>query len=363
VGTAARNHLLSTRIPRIGSLAAAALAAAALLPPSALAASIRWDRAVRVEPSRNGGLDAVSCPTTRLCVAVDASGYVITTVDPTARSRVWSRPARIDGAALTGVSCPTTRLCVAVDDAGSVLTSTNPTGGARAWSRPARIDTAPAAGGGYAGLSGISCPSITLCVAVDDAESGNVLTATRPTAGARGWRSSSVGQRLTGVSCASTRLCVAVGAQHLYATVPAGGASAWHATGPQAGGGIMSAIDCPSLSLCVAAGYGNSSTGLITTSTNPRGGTASWKTVSVQDTPPDPGEGLLDAVGCGRGLCVAVDGADNAYTAPAPGSGTWSGPSAIRSRAASQSSAISCTGSLCLVVDSAGVSTAGVIRG
>jgi hypothetical protein len=34
---------------------------------------------------------------------------------------------------LAGVSCPSTSLCVAVDGAGNVVTSTNPTGGGAAW--------------------------------------------------------------------------------------------------------------------------------------------------------------------------------------------------------------------------------------
>jgi hypothetical protein len=361
VGAAARNGRLSPRSLRILTPVLALLALAAL-PGVAGATSIRWSKAVRVEPSRNGGVDAVSCPSTKLCVAVDASGFVITTTTPTASRHVWSRTARIDSTSLTGVSCPSTRLCVAVDDAGSVLTSTNPTGGSRAWSRGARVDSTTGADGGPAGLLGISCPNTHLCVAVDGSQAGNVVTSTDPTGGARAWSLTAVGGPLTSVSCRSASLCVAAGAQHIYSTDPTGGTTAWHATGPQAGGGVLSAIDCPSLGLCVGVGYGNTSTGLVTMATNPRGGASAWKTVSIQDSPPDPGEGLLDAVGCGRRLCVALDGADNAYTASSPNSGTWSGPSPIRRNSVSQASAISCVSTLCLAVDSAGVSTAGTIR-
>jgi hypothetical protein len=345
------------------ALVFAALLVLAAVPAWAGAAAVHWGRAVRVEPSRNGGVDAVSCPTVRLCVAVDASGYVVTTGNPTGRSHVWSATARIDHTALTGVSCPTTRLCVATDDAGSVLTSTNPTGGARAWSRPTRVDTTAAAGGGYAGLAAISCPSTRLCVAVDAADSANVVTSTNPTGGAHAWRVSSLGGILTSVSCPRASLCVLAGTQHFDSTSPAGGAGAWHATGPQDGGGVMSALDCPSLTLCVATGYGDTSTGLITATDNPRGPASAWKTTSVQNSPPDPGEGALDAVGCARGLCVALDGFDNAYTSPAPVTGTWSGPAPIRPKSISQANAISCVDTLCVVVDSAGVSTAGIVRG
>lgn len=355
-----------SRITHTPARVLAALASLCVLgafPVLASATTIRWGRPVRVEPSRNGGVQAVSCPSVRLCVAVDASGYVVVTTNPTGRSHVWSATARIDRAALTGVSCPTTKLCVATDDAGNVLTSGNPTGGARAWSRPARVDTSAAAGGGYAGLAGIACPSTKLCVAVDAADSGNVVTSTDPTGGSRAWRTSSLGGILTSVSCPRVSLCVAAGTQHYVSTSPVGGAGAWHATGSQAGGGVMSAIDCPSLTVCVATGYGNSSTGLLTATGNPRGPVGAWKTVGIEDTPPAPGEGALDAVGCAHGLCVVLDGFDNAYTSPAPVTGTWSGPTAIRPKSISQSNAISCVGSLCMVVDSAGVSTAGIVRG
>jgi hypothetical protein len=159
-------------------------------------------------------------------------------------------------------------------------------------------------------------------------------------------------------------MCLAAGTQHLVSTDPTGGSAAWHATGGQTGGGIISAVACPALSLCVGVGYGNSSIGLATTSADPRGSAATWKTVGVEPSPPNAGQGLLDAVGCaGSGLCVAVDGADNAYTTTAANKGSWSSGAPIRSKSASQSSAISCTGTFCVVVDSAGVATPGVVRG
>src|SRR5690242_13286695 len=47
----------------------------------------------------------------------------------------WSQPALIDqqapftsGSAIRGVSCPSTTLCLGVDDKGDVVVSTNPTG-------------------------------------------------------------------------------------------------------------------------------------------------------------------------------------------------------------------------------------------
>lgn len=339
----------------LGTLSAAA-------PAAATAASIHWDKGVRLESTVNGGLNAVACPSSKLCLAVDASGYLVTTTHPTGGKGSWTRTVRIDSNALTGIACPSTKLCVAVDDSGNVLSSTNPAGGAKQWTRPARIDSTVAAGGGFVGLTGIDCPSGNLCIAVDGAPNGNVLSSTSPAGGARTWKSTTIGGALSGVSCPSASLCVVAGTQHSYSADPAAGT--WHATGPQTGGGVLSAIACPSQSLCVGVGFGNSSTGLATSTTDPRGAATAWKTVGLEPVPPVGGSGLLDAVGCaGSALCVAVDSADNAYYSTAAAGGVWSGGGPIRTTPVTQSNAISCTSAFCVVVDSAGVETTGIRRG
>lgn len=73
---------------------------------------------------------------------------------------------------LTGVSCASASLCVAVDDAGNALVSTNPTGDARAWSATAVDPGQP--------LTALSCAPAPLCVAVDGAGDAVVATATAP---------------------------------------------------------------------------------------------------------------------------------------------------------------------------------------
>ena len=69
---------------------------------------------------------------------------------------------------------------------------------------------ADAPGGELLSLQGISCPSTTLCVAVDG--SGNVLTSTHPTSQTAAWTSVDVtgGRTFTGISCPTTTLCVAI---------------------------------------------------------------------------------------------------------------------------------------------------------
>jgi hypothetical protein len=68
-------------------------------------------------------------------------------------------PASPYGPGLSGVSCPSAALCVAVDGAGNVLTATSPTGGSAAWTIT-NVD-------GPTALASVSCPSVSLCVAVD----------------------------------------------------------------------------------------------------------------------------------------------------------------------------------------------------
>jgi hypothetical protein len=329
------------------------------------AASIHWHKAVRLEPSSDGGVQAVSCPSDRLCVAVDGSGHVLYTTHPTRGAHSWSHPARIDGHnSLTGISCPTIHLCVAVDDSGNVLSSTRPRRGTAGWSRPARIDSVIATDGGYAGLLGVSCPTTSLCTVVDGASAGNVLSTTRPQGGAGAWHSVHLGVPLAGISCPTARLCVAAGAEHVFSTHPSGGRASWHFTGAPVGGGVISSIDCPTTALCVGVGFSNLSPGLTDATSSPEGGSGAWKTRFVLSSTPDNAVGLFDAVGCaGQQLCVALDTADNVFVSTTPVHGGWSGPSPVRANPDSEQNAISCTSALCVVVDSAGVEATGVVRG
>lgn len=362
--SAGRNRPLLVRRIRFVLLLGCALAG--LISAQAQAApGIRWHKPVRLEPASDGGVQAVSCPSGRLCVAVDASGHVLYSRRPSGGAGSWSRPAHIDRSnALTGVSCPTIKFCVAVDDFGNVLTSTHPTKGTSGWSRPVRVDSVRTTDGGPAGLLSVSCPTTTLCVAVDgSASGGGILSTTRPRGGAHAWHTVRLGVPLEAVSCATAGLCVAAGAEHIYSTNPAGGRSAWHATGSPSGGGMLSAIDCPTTSLCVGAGFNDDTTGLINATGTPRGAARTWRTLSLAPTPPTDSTGLFDAIGCARGkLCVALDSADNAYLSSTPVRG-WSGPQLIRTNPTSQQNAISCTTRLCVVVDSSGVETTGAVHG
>lgn len=213
-------------------------------------------------------IDALACPSTRLCVAVDGAGRVLWSTNPAGGPRAWLA-ARVDGGnELTGIACPSTGLCVAVDGAGNVITSQNPTGGQTAWT-VAKIDSSPTQANtdttGPVLLRGLSCPSTGLCVAVDGA--GNALASTNPTGGAAAWtithadtdrRYGCSGSGLTcqpplvGVSCPSIAQCAAVDfSGNILTTHNPTAAGPWSST-PSDGNRLSSlwGISCPFVRFC-----------------------------------------------------------------------------------------------------------------
>jgi hypothetical protein len=152
----------------------------------------------------------------------------LTSTDPTGGASAWTKTTIDQGNVPLAVSCPSVSLCVAVDYPGNVLTSTHPTGGASAWTK-ATID--PGAPDQPVGLDAVSCPSVSLCVASDS--NGNILTSTDPTGGASAWTKARVarpdpnGNSLTAVSCPSVSLCIAADRNILTSIAPTGGANAW----------------------------------------------------------------------------------------------------------------------------------------
>ncbi len=109
-----------------------------------------------------GQLDAVSCVGSELCL-VGGSPQSFVSTDPAAANASWIPIEGLDGAG--GVSCASSAVCVAVAESNAGLrTSENPTGGITAWT------TGPEANGvGLRFLNGVSCPSVSLCVALDGA--------------------------------------------------------------------------------------------------------------------------------------------------------------------------------------------------
>jgi hypothetical protein len=263
-------------------------------------------------------ITSVSCPSTTLCVAVDGAGNVITSPDPTGGAAAWT-VAHFDpsttqnntdnaGSVLVrGVSCPSTGLCVAVDAAGNALASTDPTGGAAAWTIT-HIDTDTSyacTGTGLAcqpPLVGISCPSTALCTAADF--SGNLLTSGSPTIPGP-WTSTSTDagrlSSLYGISCPEVDFCATVDGNAarvitLNPLVPTGQLA--HSL-PDSLYGIW----CQSSSLCLASVETNGGISGLLGSFDPGAPSSTWSLSSL---------GGVNAVACpSASLCLAADDEGN----------------------------------------------------
>ncbi len=351
----------------------AVLAACLSLPAIAgakVSYSMKWNKsALLVNPSQGNGLDAIGCASTtkaNLCVAGDLKGDVWVTAHPSRPGKGWRRePVDNTAYAITGVSCPTTTLCVAVDSTGQVVHSTKPLNGASSWSKPARIDKATQPGGAYAGFSGISCPTAQLCVAVDNALNGQVAYTTTPTGPASSWHLVTVGDNVTlsSVSCSSTKLCVIGGSARYYSITPTGPASAWKAAGTLSGSvAVISSLSCVGTKLCVGVGYGNAGAGLASASSTPTTA-ASWVVTSTGSDPPIQGAGLVDSVSCPKtNFCVAADTASDVFTTSTPVRGAWSASHALKKASQSTQSQLYCNSKLCVEVDNRGTATYGVVK-
>ncbi len=296
--------------------------------------------ATLVDPTRQ--LDGLSCPSASLCVGVDPYGNVVSSTDPLGGAGAW-KVASVDSAQqfFGAIACPSTTLCVAVDNFGAAVTSTNPAGGAGAWTSPVSIDPSGA------GTLSLACPSVSLCVA---GGIGDVTVSTDPTGGSRAWRTFKLSQTyaISNVSCPSTTLCVAIdeSGHVLTSTDPTGGASAWTAE-PLDDPHEIDALSCPSEGLCVVG----DNAGNVLVSTNPAGGAATWSgPVDV-----DPGHGLY-ALSCSSGsFCVAGDGSGNVATStnPTGGASAWAVTPALTG--ANALGPMSCaSASLCVAFDDAG---------
>jgi hypothetical protein len=170
-----------------------------------------------VQISSFGFVTGVSCASTKLCVAVSnvgrgGLGPVFTSTRP-ASGAAWTGRA-VSDIATNAVSCSAPSLCVAGGQNGDLLVSGNPAGGTGAWKlvsvRP--VSRAPGS------VLSVSCASVLLCVAGNNF--GDVITSTRPRGGAAAWGVTKIDSGgavgltdLTGMSCPSPSLCIAVDSQ------------------------------------------------------------------------------------------------------------------------------------------------------
>jgi hypothetical protein len=223
-----------------------------------------------------------------------------------AAAMTWSAPQLVDGAGpfpqageVAALSCPTASLCVAVDHHGEAISTTRPTAPAAEWTT-AQIDA------GHS-LTAVSCPAGTsLCVAVDAA--GRELTSDNPATGA--WttaRTIDLGHTLQDLSCPSSDFCAAVDDEGRVLTTSEPVNGPWHSVALT--GAALTAVSCPSSTACFALDEENELLALTDLTAN----VASWTTTTLPEVHPQ-------TISCpSTSLCVTGDatGALLASTEPA----------------------------------------------
>ena len=304
---------------------------------------------------------AISCASTSLCVGVDQQGNALRSTNPAAAHPTWTPalitpPMTCSGnilldcpVSVLAVSCPSTSLCVALDYDGNALVSTNPTAAKPTWTETFVGPTNR--------FVGISCPSASLCVAVE--ANGRVETSTNPAGPSPAWIEQPIDGRntLSGISCPSTSLCVAVDVEGNAIVSADPGDFAWSAPIDVDDDARLTSVSCVSTSSCVAVGYENLGGifhGQAVATSNPAAATPTWTATEI-DTSPQPDSGIVDSVSCAStSLCVAIDETGNAVTStnPLASTPTWT-PTDINGPAPIV--AVSCVaGPLCVAVDGTG---------
>jgi photosystem II stability/assembly factor-like uncharacterized protein len=262
-------------------------------------------------------LQGISCPSTSSCIAVANQGGLARTTDGGA---TWSTVSVSTPPQLLAVSCASTMNCVAVGDDLALVT----TDGGMVWTEHAI--------GGIGGPAGISCASTLDCVAVGyTIDFSGVIDIT--TDGGVTWSSQTAptalpNSPLLGVSCPSVSHCVATGAAN-NAGVAAGGVilttsdggETWTSQAVPSGLDDMQRVSCASISDCVAVGNANSDGVPLTTAD---GGTT-WT------RRPFPTAIVLRDISCASTLNCVADGAydsdgHGAIVTTTNGGASWSSP-------------------------------------
>jgi hypothetical protein len=251
-------------------------------------------------------ISSMSCPTTGLCVAGDQQGGLLVSSAPSGERSAWTRLPLAGTAAISGISCPTATFCVAVTAGGSVYSSVDPTGGIAAW-HGVSLGSFP--------LQGVSCASLSLCVAIGGQDTYTSTDAAGP---ASAWTPQTVATapaQLEAVSCPASTLCAAADTTGdvLTSSDPAGQPPSWTTT--QLTEGVFS-VTCPTTSLCLAPTVSRSGASIFTT-TSPGGGTSAWTAHPLGD--------VATSVTCaGPSLCIATDDVGIVTNDPSDASASWS---------------------------------------
>ncbi len=223
-------------------------------------------------------LDSVSCASTAFCMVVGTAGTTRKTAHglryighatafrwngASLRSPAVPAPAHAKTSELAGVSCPSTTSCVAVGNYTSAAGRSLPY--SALWSDGSwKVRTTPT----VKGKSGtffqdISCPAVTSCVAVGDAEKPGITAFAERYAAGRWTVQRIAAERSStfyGVSCPTTSSCVAVGVHAGKSLIESWSGTKWTAqsvptTSAPFTTDVLQHVSCLSPEACTAVGY------------------------------------------------------------------------------------------------------------
>lgn len=310
--------------PVIGVAAAALWAAAP--------ASARWRIERTPSPaSADSHLDGVSCASTRACVAVGYANRGPGKNKPLAErwnGKKWAlaRPPLPRGA-LTGyldaVSCASARVCVAVggyENRTRVFVALTERWNGKGWS----LQDAPNPRGKDIELDGVSCPSASVCTAAGTYERAGIWLPLAERLSSRRWSlqrtpapaHSPDAELSGGVSCSSASACTAVGVYanaqqtHGYTLAERWNGRGWSIqrspnVGPAYSSVLRGGVSCTSRGACMAAGF-SLRRGSIGSPLGERWNASKW-TLARPPKPPGAGDARLAAISCSKAnACFSV---------------------------------------------------------
>ena len=301
-------RLVSVRALAAG-VSAIALATSASADTHRSSGELETGRQVPAASVTDLAISGVSCPSTRMCVAVghEIIGVTDLTVAESWNGKRWAMQPTppVAGGILDAVSCSSAKACTAVGLYRSRAL-------AEAWNgKRWTVQSTPNTGGtGYSDLSalfGVSCTSPEACTAVGRYHSASTLVERW---NGRTWavqRSRSLGS-LYSVSCVSAKACTAVGGENgnNRTLAETWNGKSWRVQLTPNPAGIASGAynwfmgaSCTSATVCMAVGTrGKSGIG---------GGAlaAAWNGRNWHESTPTPGN-LLSSVSCSARTCMAV---------------------------------------------------------
>jgi hypothetical protein len=271
--------------------------------------TLNWTKGTTIV-NPGGGVNAVSCPTSTFCVAVDRTGAV-----SSFNGTKWSPPQTVDKSNdLVAISCPTVSFCMATDTVGDYIAMNNGTWGvATPFATPNSLE-----------MQSVSCSSATFCLAVGQTSSFAPVDYYYLNGS---WTFDAVAfapgdnNPFDAVSCTSTNVCLATDVSGGVTTFTPSASSpvTMVRTGPVAvdpsdhSYGATS-IACVSSTSCVVG----SNTNLVSSLSG-----TTWTTSAPL---PAGAAGVL--VSCAQAICIADDTNALAVSAVAPFS-TWSNPGVL----------------------------------